>query len=147
MKTLILLIFLAGFLQTTILPLDLVLLILLLRSYIKPSSQNLILAFGFGLLISLLSNINLGIYSLIYLSLVELTNLYTRLPVHKNLLFAGIALSFLIFMEKLILMLVTGSKFFVWPLVFEILSLIPLYFLLLFWEERFVIKHEIKLKF
>jgi len=75
MKTLIVILIIASFLQTTILPIDLVLLVLICRAYIKSERANLYLAFAFGMLTAHLNLINLGFQTFVYLIVVWTTGL------------------------------------------------------------------------
>src|SRR5258708_23188259 len=78
MKTLILVLTITSFIQSTIIPIDLVLIILICRSYIRPDKTNLYLAFGFGLFYSQLSLTPFGIQSLSYLIIVVITESLSR---------------------------------------------------------------------
>lgn len=146
MKTLIIVLILASFLQTTIIPIDLVLLILICRAYIKSEKTNFYLSFVFGLLVSHLNLTTLGFQSLIYLTAVSATQILsrTRLAGHP-LLIVPIALVFL-FLNQVVNSVVNGrtlefSNIFLTPL----LSL-PILYLIRLWEERFIVRKEIKLK-
>src|SRR3989338_7884502 len=98
MKTLIIILILAAFLQTTILPIDLVLLILICRAYVVSEKANLYLAFSFGLLTSHLNLVNLGFQSLIYLIIVQATQILSKIRLAGNpLLIVPISLVFLFF--------------------------------------------------
>lgn len=138
MKTLIIVLIIAAFLQTTILPIDLVLLILICRAYIVRERANLYLAFAFGLTVAFLSLANLGFASLIYLGIVQATQILskTRLAGHP-LLIVPISLVFL----SINLFLDSSSN----VILGSLLSL-PIFYSLRLWEERFVVKREIKLR-
>lgn len=147
MKTLIIILILAAFLQTTILPINLILIILICRAYIKTDPINLYLAFGFGLLISHLQVTTLGLQSVIYLLLIQLTHILSKSPLTKN--------SFLIMPVSLFLLSINGiaSSFLIhqtlqiFPrVILESIISLPTLFLLRLWEERFIVKKEIKLK-
>ena len=79
MKTFVITLIIAAFLQTTILPIDLVLLILICRTYIKSEKSNLYLAFAFGLLNSHLNLNLLGLQSLVYLFFVQTTESLSKM--------------------------------------------------------------------
>lgn len=148
MRLLVAILIIAAFLQTTFLPLNLVLLILILRSYIKVDKQNLILAFGFGILISLLEQNPLGIHSIIYLFLVQLTHLLAKTPISRNLLGVVPLTLVLLTIDHLLTSFASGQTIQIVPaqlLVESILSL-PIYIVLRVWEERFIVKPDIKLK-
>lgn len=133
MKTLILVLTIIAFLQTTILPLNLVLTALIARAYLKPQKSNLYLAFVFGLLISLLVLSPLGLNSLIYLVLIQATQLLSKSPLSRH--------PFLIIPITFLLLMVDGGV----SVLESILSL-PILYLLKIWEERFIVTKEIKLR-
>lgn len=146
MKTTILILILVSFLQVTIIPLDLVLIFLTLRAFIKSDKSNFYLAFAFGLLTSHLTFTPLGINSLIYLGLISLTYLIRFLPISKNI-FVVIPLIILVLsINQFILSLIMKESLHLWPSIFwwGLIS-IPTHILVRFWEERFVVR-DIKLK-
>lgn len=146
MKTLIAVLIIAAFLQTTILAMDLVLLILICRSYIKSGRENLYLASGYGLLVGHLSLTPLGLTSLIYLASVEITQILSKIRLAGNPLFIlPISLIFLL-LNQIASSPGHISIEFSTLILASFLSL-PILFLVRLWEERFVIRKEIKLKF
>lgn len=147
MKTLIIILILCAFLQTTILPIDLVLLVLIFRSYLVSDKSNLYLAFFFGLLISHLSGTPLGIQSVVYLLIVEIVRVISRIPALNSIItiipITFVALTF----NSVVLAVVNGSSIQLWPeILLESIAALPVYLLIKFWEERFVIRPEIKLR-
>ncbi|MBI4038076.1 rod shape-determining protein MreD [Candidatus Daviesbacteria bacterium] len=147
MKTLLAILILAAFLQSAILPLNLVLVILLIRAYVRPNKNDLYLAFFFGLLTSFLENYPLGVHSLIYLLLVQLTHSFARLPVAKNIFSQTVLIFISLLVNDLTISLIFKTSWQIWPkLLLEIILVFPVYFLVNFWEERFIFKKEIKLK-
>lgn len=146
MKTLIVILIIASFLQTTILPIDLVLLLLICRAYLKSEKTNLYLAFAFGLLTAHLNLTNLGVSSLIYLTLVQITQMLSKLRLAGNPLMV-IPLSFLLlFLNQVIQLLTTQQPLAIYKLIIEALLSLPIFYLIRLWEERFVVRKEIKLK-
>lgn len=147
MKTLIVVLIIISFIQSTIVPLDLILVILICRSYIKPDKYNLYLAFSFGLLNSHL-NLNLvGVQSLIYLSLVAITESLAKSRLAGNP-FLIIPLSFiLVSLNQLVLSIIIGQSIQIFPknLIESLLSL-PILYIVRLWEERFIVRREIKLR-
>lgn len=139
MKTLIIILIIASFLQTTIIPIDLVLLILICRSYIKSDRTNFYLAFFFGLLVGHLNLGSPGPQSLLYLTFVAVTQVLSRLRLAANpLLIVPISFVFL-FLNQL------GT----WELskiLFSSFLSLPVFYLIRLWEERFIVEKEIKLK-
>lgn len=148
MKVLIATLVLASFLQATVLPFDLVLLILVLRAYIVNDKNNLVLAFLFGLLISHLNTTTLGLQSIIYLILVQGARIVSRLPISNNI-FTVIPLVFIsASLNALVTSFLTQSSLQLWPKVFiESMLALPVFIFIRFWEERFVARSDIKLKF
>lgn len=147
MKTLIIILIIAAFLQTTILPIDLVLLILICRAYIKSERANLYLGFAVGLLVSHLNLASLGLQSLVYLVAVGLTESLSRLRLAGNpLLIIPISLVFLSLNQVLNSL---GSQYiFEFPkVIFTSFLALPTLYLIRFWEERFIVRKEIKLRF
>lgn len=147
MKTLIFVLIIVSFIQTTIVPLDLVLLILICRSYVRPDKSILILAFSFGLLNAHLTSITLGLTSIIYLVLVALTESLSKTRLAGN--------SFLIIPLSLVMLtlnqILQAIFIHVSPQIFPsvfwggLLSL-PIFYLVEGWEERFIVRRAIKLK-
>ena len=69
---------LVSLLQVTLVPLDLVLLILVCRSLLVSNDSNFYLAFAFGLLISIMQGQPMGVNSLIYLGSVQMVAIIQR---------------------------------------------------------------------
>lgn len=148
MKTLIFILIIIAFIQTAVLPLDLILLILICRGYIKTEEKNLYLAFGFGILVAHLQVLSLGLVSIAYLTFVELTQMLSKSSLAgPNLLI--VPLTFVLLSLNQIttsLFLHQTPEFFPKVIIESALSL-PVLFLVKLWEERFIVKHEIKLRF
>lgn len=146
MRTIIAVLILAAFLQTTILPVNLVLLVLVLRSFLVSETSNLYLAFGFGLLISHLSSTPLGIQSIVYISMVIFTRALGRLPISNNILVVIPLTGFAALFDAGINALMMNASLQPVPAVLPpVILAIPLYIIIRFWEERFVVS-DIKLK-
>lgn len=146
MKTLIFILILAGFLQASVVPIDLVAVILIARSYIKVDQTNLILAVVLGLFVSHLTFTPWGLQSLIYLSLVEISYLVSKSPISANawsIIPVGIIL---LSFDNVATALVAHQSINIWvQLIWESLLILPVYILLRFFDERFTIR-DIKLK-
>lgn len=147
MKTLITILIIASFIQATVLPINLVIIILICRAYIGTERSNLYLAFGFGLLISHLNIHQLGLQSIIYLVLVQLTHMLSKSKITANYLFI-IPISFvLLLINNVSISIFTHQTINYWPQVLiESLLSLPILFLIRLWEERFVVRKEIKLR-
>jgi rod shape-determining protein MreD len=147
MKPLIFILILLSFLQATFIPLDLVLIVILVRSYISADNKNLSLAFAFGLFVSFLNHQTLGVESLVYLLLVTVTHLLSKSPVSRNFLAVLPVILILLFLHSLILSLALRESLSIWPkILIEALLILPIYISLKFWEERFVVRPDVKLK-
>ena len=146
MKTLTIVLILLAFIQTTIIPVDLVLMVILLRAYIKVEKTNLYLAFILGLLVAYLQQLPLGVFSLLYLVLTQLTHLFSKLPVSKNFFSVVPLICILLSSNELVSLLFAGRSPDWFRILWGSLLALPLYFVLKIWEERFVVRPEIKLK-
>lgn len=136
MKTLIIVLTIASFLQSTILPLDLVLIILICRAFIRTGKSNLYLAFIFGLLSSHLSLTPMGAQSILFLTYVAITQSLSKSRLSQNaLLVVPIC-----FVAILVNQTVVSTNIYGGFLSF------PIFYLVRFWEERFVVRKEIKLR-
>lgn len=147
MKTTVAVLIIISFIQSTILPLDLVLIILICRSYIKSDKSNLFLAFGFGLLNAHLNLTPLGFQSLTYLIVVTITAGLSKSRLAGN--------SFLIAPLSFILMSINQAVLSTFihqsPLIFpknllEAFVSLPILYSIRLWEERFIVSKEIKLR-
>lgn len=146
MNLLIAVLLLISFLESTILPFDLILIILIARSFIVTERSNYFLAFFFGILVSLLLGYPLGLLSLIYLFAVVMAHIIktTDLAVYWIII---LPLTFLLLsFEQFILQILNISNFNFSSLMIPIIIILPIYFLVRFWEERFVVAKDIKLK-
>lgn len=147
MKTLIIILVLAAFLQTTIIPIDLVLIILICRSYIKISKTNLYLALIFGLFVSLLRLNSLGFDSLVYLLAVQATQILSKTRLAGNSILIILVTFGLVTFSHILNSLFLHTSLDLYPkvLIESLLSFPTLYFLRI-WEERFIAPGGIKLK-
>ncbi|MFH0936693.1 MAG: hypothetical protein V1808_00145 [Candidatus Daviesbacteria bacterium] len=146
MITLIIILLLLSFIQASLLPWNFVLLILISRFLIVDDKANLYLAFGFGLLLSSLLNLPWGSLSLLYLSFLLIVNLIKKAPFAGFwLIILPLALVILVF-NQLMENVLTSSSFQLFSLVPQVILVIPIYFLMRFWEERYRPRQEIKLK-
>lgn len=146
MNLLIAVLLLISFLESTILSFDLVLVILITRSFIVAQKSNYFLAFFFGLLASLLSGYPLGLLSLIYLLAVIVSHIIKTTDIVAYWIVV-IPLTFLLlFFEQFILQLLNISNFDFSFLFVPAILVLPIYFIVRFWEERFVVSKDIKLK-
>ena len=146
MKALIIILVLMAFLQSALLPVDLVLVMLIVRSFIISARNNLWLAFGFGLFVSLLTAQILGLHSLIYLISVILVHVAKKSQLTGSwLTVLPLVLTSSILLQ-LIQLLTLGQSISWTNILYQLFSTIPIYFGLKLWEERFVIPAYIRLK-
>lgn len=147
MKTIIIILIIAAFLQTTILPLDLVLIILICRAYVRDEKANLYLAFLIGLLISHLNLTPMGLQSILNLVFVQITQMLSKSRLAGNsFIIVPLSFTFLLTNEVMnSLILHQTLQIFPKVLIESILALPALYILKL-WEERFIARGDIKLK-
>ena len=147
MKILIMILTLVSFIQTTIFPIDLVLIILICRGYIKDDPKNLYLAFVFGLLVSMLDLKLLGLQSIIYLILIQATQVFSRLRLAGSWLLIFPINLILLYLSLFInsIFLHQSAQYFPKIFIGSFLSL-PIFFLIKLWEERFIVHKGIKLR-
>lgn len=145
MKVISLVLIVLALLQSTILPLDLVLVVLICRSYIKEGKENLYLAFFIGLLTSHLNLQPLGVMSIVYLVLVQITQMVSKSPLAGNsLIIVPLSFSLFLIAEAANFFTLNQNLQFSKVLIETAISL-PTLFLVRLWEERFVVS-DIKLK-
>lgn len=132
--------------QSSLVDLDLVAAFLIARSFTSYGESNMYLAFGFGLLTSLLTGGILGQSSLVYLVFVLITQFIKVLPVHANwLTILPLSLG-LFFLQQIFIYLIYQVSIDLKTVLIHSLLVLPIYVLLKFWEERFVAKEELKIK-
>ncbi len=146
MKTKITILILAALIQTVFLPIDLVALLLITQALIRSEKSNLILAFIIGLLVSHLSELPLGIMSLLYIFEVELVQFFKKIPL-SGIFISFLIIFFVLFLNSIFYSIISATTPFIWPKLFiEMLLSIPIYIIWQFWQSRFVVKKDIKLK-
>lgn len=141
MKTIVTILILLAFLEAATLPIKLVLTVLLIRAFIRQDSANLFLAFFLGLLLSHLQNLPLGLNALVFLILVEAVYLWSKTTFSHNLWTAVPVIGVLLFAAEFI----TGAGQYM-NILWELLLVPLIYLSVRFWEERFIIRPEQKLK-
>lgn len=142
----IVLLLLLVFIQSSLLPFDLVLVVIIVRSFLLRSVSNYYLAFLLGLLVSLTSASPLGVYSLIYLAVVKAVHAI-RLMAFASHWSVSLPVTFLILVfYYLISRFILGVDLNFWHSLIQLGLVVPFYILIGFWEERFVGRSVIKLK-
>jgi len=141
MKTLIGVLIFIAFLQTSVLPLNIVLIILICRSYLRTDKANLFLAFAFGLLLSYL-NLNLmGFLSIIYLIIIQATQILSKTRLAGNSLLIVPLVFIALSINDLLL-----RDFNLTKIILESIFSLPIFYIVRIWEERFIVRKEIRLK-
>lgn len=146
MKILLLLLILFAFFQSAVSTLNFVLIILIARSLVLESKENLVLAFFGGFMLSFLTQTNLGYWPLLLILVTRLGHLLRKLPVSFNPVMVFIAGSIQVLLVLMAGKFFIGSGFEVYPHLYETLLVVPSYYLIRMWEERFVPKSELRLK-
>lgn len=146
MIAIILILIFVSFVQVTLLPWNFILIILIARSLIVRDRANFYLAFAFGILLSYLLGYPLGTLSLVYFLAVTVSYIVQRTQFASH---SGIVLPLvivLLFAQFLVERFLTGASFEIWLFLPPVILSLPIYFLVKFWEERFIPTREIKLK-
>ena len=142
MKTLIVILIFLSFFQASVLPLNLGLILILTRAFIRQDRANLILALTFGFLLSFLEHLPLGLISLMFIVFVEAIYLWNKTPFSRNALTVLPVVGLVI----LVVDLFSGPST-IWPrILLELVLILPIYLAVRFWEERFIAAKQIKLK-
>lgn len=146
MKTLVIILIISSFFQTTVIPVDLVLLILMCRAYLKSGKENLYLAFAFGLLIAHLNLTSLGLTAFIYLIIIQITQIISKRS-FSNYPLVLMPVSFILLsFSQIVNLLLTHQTINFLQIVISALLSFPIYYLVKLWEDRFIARKEIKLK-
>lgn len=146
MKGLIIILVFASLIQSTFLPINLVLTILIIRSFIVDEKSNFYLAFIFGLVISLLQSQMMGLISLMNLFSISLVTVLKRSQIVQNLITLMLAGVVLLTIDNIIQSFIAQASIDFKLAIYQTIILIPMYLLVRFLEERFVVQKEIKLK-
>ena len=136
----------AAFIQTSFLPLNLVMMLLIGRGLLVSDSANLLLAFISGIFIGILTSHNIALYALLFLAVAKIVQVYRVLPFSEHFLTTFLFSGVLIFLFDMVEQKLLGGKINFTRTLWEIGSFMPIFFAIKFWEERFVVKKEIKLK-
>ncbi len=139
MKTLIVFLVALSLLQNTILGVNLVLLVLILRSFVRVDRSNLYLAFSMGLLMSHLNFTQLGVQSIIYLVLVQLTQVVSRSHLSAHFLTVVVLGVIGVSVDRILASMLLGETINIFPIILLIEGFlsIPIFAIVKFWEERF----------
>lgn len=146
MKTLLLLITFFAFLQSAFLGVNLVLVLIVARGLVVDDREALFLGFFGGLILGFLTQVNLGYYPLVFILTIKAAGVLKKLPVAFNLLTVLLFGAVLIILNAFLNSLFIGQMFDVYPHLIEIVLVLAFYFPVKFWEERFIVKKQAKLR-
>lgn len=137
---------LAAFFQAAFLPFDLVLLILISKSFAAGEKGDYWLAFVLGLFVSLLSVYTLGSLSIFYLVVIKIVHTVKKTHFASNWLVV-LPLTFcLVLLTQLGKGLILGSKINLFIILLQSILAVPIYLAVRFWEERFIPQPQVRLK-
>lgn len=143
MKTLISVLVVLAFIQTSIVSIDLILLVLVSRAYVVPGRANYYLAFGLGIFAGQLNLTTLGILSMFYLIAVAATEALSKFRLAGN----PLAIVPVIFALVLLKQPILNQPIELTEAIFSSIFALPVLYALRLWEERFIVHKDIKLKF
>lgn len=146
MKTFLMIIILCSFLQSAFLGINLVLVFIIARSLATDDKSNLYLAFVGGISLSFLTQVNLGYWPLILLLVSKITSAARFLPVSLNPLMIFLVGGVQIVLVAVANMLISGFELKFLNIILEAVLVIAAFYLARAWDERFVVKREIKLR-
>lgn len=146
MKTLILILILAALVQSAFLPINLVLLILISRSLVVEDLTNLYLAFGSGILVGITQSENIGLLALIFLLAVKIGEISKHLPFSSSILIVIPVSLVIMFLSALAEQIFLGHTIQFSQVLIEAVVSFPIFIMVKFWEERFVVPSGVKLK-
>lgn len=137
---------LISFIQSSLLPFEWVLLILISRSFLRQDNKNYYLAFGFGIFLSLLLSQPLGFLSLVYVLIIKIVHTARGLTIGAHWL----AIIPIIFIS---LTLLSVFNFIFFKISIELANLALqtvlgtlIYFGVKVWEDRFTGSPDMRLK-
>lgn len=137
---------LSAFFQSAFLPLNICLSLVISRALVSESKSNLIASFFGGVLLGFLNGQNIGFWALTFLIVAKVIHISKGMQFAQSpkvtlplafILVAGVEGA-----EKLL----AGVEFNLIKVILETLICIPLYIAIRFWEERFVIRSDSRLK-
>ncbi len=136
MKYFIFLLIFAAFIQTSFLPLNLVLIMLVSKTLVEDDNSNLVLAFFAGILVGVLSSQNIGFWALVNLAAVEVARFVKKAPFSQNALTLlpvfGLILLFSRFFEGVFVKQSVQYSLIFW----EVLVSVPVYLGIKFWKDK-----------
>lgn len=126
----------AALLQTTVVSLNLCLVTLIAVAFIRRDGLDLYVGFIGGLILGLLSGVNVGFYPIIFLIILEAIYFYKKLPISGNAFFSLPAIiGSLLFLDLSQQIILNQSPNF-YSLPIETLLFLLIFFLVQFFEDR-----------
>lgn len=146
MRLFIILILLSAFIQTSFLPINLCLILILSRSLVSYKRSNYILGTVSGIILGVLNGQNIGFWALVFLIVSAIIHSTKKLPFSFTYItvipIAFLASLMVSFLEKTFF----GQTINFVKVFIEAFLTLPAYIFIKFWEERFVVRTDIKLK-
>ncbi len=142
----LILISLAALLQSTIINLNLCLMTVIAVAFLRKDGTDLYIAFFGGLILGLLSGVNIGFYPIIFLLSAKIVHLYKQLPISGNVFFTipvTLILLLMLLLAQQIILRQTPNYFNI-PL--ETIIFFLIFFLAQFFENRFAQPTDIRLR-
>lgn len=150
MVTLIVLLLILGFLQNSLIPLNLTLIVLISRAFVIDDEANLYLAFAAGLWLSFLLNYHLGFLSLFYIFIVLVIRLLKKVEFFAHWTVVLPMTLVILLCNQVVAGIIAGESVFssinINTFIAEGFFVLPIYLLILMWEERLVPRKDIRLK-
>jgi hypothetical protein len=146
MRVFIFIFILAAFLQTAFIPINLCLILLICRSFALEDDLNYWMGFFGGIMLSALSSANLGFWTFAFLITVKFIQLAKILPISSNF-FTIIPISFIVIsLVGLLESFFFEQSFNLMKVFIETAITLPTYILVRFWEDRFMMRQDVRLK-
>jgi hypothetical protein len=146
MKLFIFIFFLLTLLQTSFVPLNLCLILLICRSYASHQRSNYYLALAGGLYLGILSAANLGFWPIVMLMVVLLMHIIRLLPITARYLTVIPVTLVVVLAVSWIENFFLKTPLIWWYPVISAMIALPVYIVVREWEDRFVAKPGIKLR-
>ncbi len=146
MRLFILFLVFALLLQTTLLGINLCLVLIVARSLAVSERSNLIAGFFTGIFLGAMSSINIGFYSILFVICTKVVEIFKGSALSGNFL-SFIPLCFIIYMgaaffERVFLSQSVNLSKIIW----ELFATVPTFLIIKFMQERFTMKPGIKLR-
>ncbi len=147
MNVLIGLIILSSFLQTSFLGINVVLIIIIARSFLMENKANYFLALFSGILLGLLSAQNIGFWPLILLLGTKIAHVLRKMPFNISIITFIPVLIVCVVLAAAAELLFLNQTINWTKVVIEVIVGLPIFTFIRFWEDKFFIRPStVKLK-